>query len=182
MRAVGDGLFLVGLMGMIGLALGSQGLSANPVDQIVGSVFFGLLMAAGVWLRRRGTPKPVFAPRQQDGIVELEHYPRQGVRGNELGSCTKCGYQPVAFDADYCPLCAAKNPNPGVVNRTVPRALLLGAMVCSVIGASWAHLVSENHKEVATILGLLVGGVTGVILGLVGGLIVGVIARLFGKR
>jgi hypothetical protein len=143
-------------------------------------VIFGMTMAIGVWLRRSGEPPPVAAPRRRDrGEVELQPAraasmtaerrsrtddreplgsdPEPGSR--DTGSCRACGYRPVAYDADYCPACAAKNPNPGVVNRVVGRAMLLGGLACGLVGATWGYFG-----------------------GLVGSIIAGVTARLSGAR
>jgi hypothetical protein len=208
-RTVGTGLFILGLLGMLGTATAApQNQPANPEDRVGGQVsnyvIFGMTMAIGVWLRRSGEPKPALAPRRRDqGEVELQPEravpmmtaerrsrkddreplgsdPEPGSR--DTGSCRACGYRPVAYDADYCPACAAKNPNPGVVNRIVGKAMLLGGLACGLVGAAWGYFGLASGGAGGAIGGLLLGTLAGLVLGLVGGLIAGVAARLSGAR
>jgi hypothetical protein len=208
LRTVGTGLFILGLLGMLGTATAApQNQPANPEDrvssQVSNYVIFGMTMAIGVWLRRSGEPPPVAAPRRRDrGEVELQPAraasmtaerrsrtddreplgsdPEPGSR--DTGSCRACGYRPVAYDADYCPACAAKNPNPGVVNRVVGRAMLLGALACGLVGATCGYFGLASGGAGGAIGGLLLGTLAGLVLGLVGGIIAGVAARLSGAR
>jgi hypothetical protein len=88
----------------------------------------------------------------------------------------------VAYDARSCPACAARNPNPGVVNRIVGRAMLLGGLACGLLGATWGYFGLARGGAGGAIGGLLLGTLAGLVLGLAGGIFAGVAARLSGTR
>jgi hypothetical protein len=188
-RTVGTGLFILGLLGVLGTAFGDprnrpSDPSLRVSDQVSSYVCWVGTMLVGVWLRRSGTPRPVQAPPRRDWDVDLEHHPQRAAAagGRDTGSCAKCNYRPVAYDADYCPSCAAKNPNPGVVNRTVGKAVPLGGLACGLLGAAWGYFGMGDGGAGPAIAGLVLGGIAGVVLGLAGGLVAGGIARLSGAR
>ena len=43
-----------------------------------------------------------------------------------MGTCSECGYSPVAPGAKSCTKCGARNPNPSVADRFAGRGMLLG--------------------------------------------------------
>ena len=70
-RTVGSGLFILGLLGVLGTAMGApQNQPTDPTDRVVDQIssygFFGMIMVIGVLLRRGGEPRPVLAPRRRD--------------------------------------------------------------------------------------------------------------------
>ncbi len=95
------------------------------------------------------------------------------------GKCRYCGYTPVAFEAQTCPKCGGKYPNPGVVSRFAGLSTWLGILIGGGAGAVLGSFFGGVGYAIAyCLLGILLG----CFLGLAGGLAAGLAARLFGKR
>jgi len=107
------------------------------------------------------------------------------------GSCAACGYNPVAYEADCCPRCGARNRNPTAVDWFVGRGMLIGlaggAFVGGLIGWFSGQLPGNAvSRPVMAFVGALVGAVPGFILGLFLGLVTALVvesvSRLSGRR
>jgi len=101
-----------------------------------------------------------------------------------LGTCSECGYSPVAPGAKACPNCGARNPNPSVTDRSAGRGMLIGIASGVLLGGLCGFFSPrENISPVATaVAGALAGGIAGLILGLIGGLAFASVAWLMGKK
>jgi hypothetical protein len=95
------------------------------------------------------------------------------------GSCSACGYVPVAFGALACPRCGAQNPNPGVASRFAGRGMLLGLAGGAVVGGAigWA-----SDRPGMAFGGALLGALPGLCVGLVLGLLAAAVSSLAGRR
>jgi hypothetical protein len=97
------------------------------------------------------------------------------------GKCATCGYGPVAFDAQTCPKCGARNPNPSATNRYVALSVPIGLLVFGLAGAVWGYFTFDAGAGGA-IGGFLIGALPGVVLGLVASMVASLLVRLFGIR
>ena len=90
------------------------------------------------------------------------------------GSCRACGHAPVACDARECRVCGKREPNPGVVNRTIGPAMLYGLFAGAAVG-SVLGFVSDGPGM--AIGGALLGAIPGLFCGVLFGLILAVTRR-----
>jgi hypothetical protein len=150
--------------------------SASPWPLQAGSV--GFRTARSIPRSTHGTDVPSL--ESQD--VEPVSGPPAGLSSKCTGKCRECGYRPVAFGAPECPRCGTDNPNPGVVSRFTGRAGLGGALIGTIIGASWGYVSFALGGIAGALGGGLLGALAGVILGLAMGLAAGLTARIFGWR
>jgi hypothetical protein len=98
------------------------------------------------------------------------------------GKCRHYGYRPVAFGAQVCLRCGGSDPNPGIISKCAGRGGLGGALLGTVIGASWGYMSFVHGGIAGAFAGGLVGALAGVILGLAMGLAGGLTARISGWR
>src|SRR5262249_53255940 len=149
-RTIGGALFLIGVLAIIGMAGTAPAnrppdQAERPDNRFVDYTFCVSIMIIGIWIRRAGAERPDHSLRRRRWDTEVglpvarvvergrtsrdeewnDEDSEPSLRGN-TDRCKPCGYRPVAFDAHYCPACAARNPNPGIVNRIVGPALLIG--------------------------------------------------------
>src|SRR5688572_18774647 len=101
---------------------------------------------------------------------------------SKTGTCSACGYSPVAFDAACCPRCGAPNTRPSVADRFVGRGMLfgLGGGALAGLAIGWA-CYPPDERATAMIALPLVCSIGGLILGLFLGLGALVAADLFGR-
>lgn len=91
------------------------------------------------------------------------------------GSCSSCGYVPVARGARTCPQCGKSGPNPSLTDRCVGRGVMAGRGVGLLLGLA----VGGVFKGVpAAVVGALVGSVAGLCVGLVLGLVAALVIHL----
>ncbi len=101
-----------------------------------------------------------------------------------LGTCSECGYSPIAPGAKACPRCGSRNPNPSVADRFVGVGMLLGIASGVLGGGAYGFFFpKEDAGPIATAVAVgLVAGIPGLILGLIGGIGLASVAWLMGKR
>jgi len=95
------------------------------------------------------------------------------------GSCSVCGYAPVAFGARTCPRCGAREPNPSLATRFAGRGMLLGLAGGAVVGGAigWA-----SGLPAMAFGGALLGALPGLLVGLVIGLLTAAVSALARRR
>lgn len=98
-----------------------------------------------------------------------------------VGTCSICGYSPVAIDARTCPKCGGQNPCPGVGNRFAGRGALIG-LVIGVLAGSVLGYDRLTEGGAGAFGGALLGALAGLVIGLIIGLLAAMVAWIFGKR
>jgi hypothetical protein len=154
-----------------------------PVEKVVlATVGGGLLVAMGYWLERkrssgtqddRFTDIPVVLPARREAS-----HPRAADTPRATGSCSTCGYAPVAFNASACPRCGASNPNPGVFTRLVGPGMLLGLFAGAVLGGGIGYASGMPGMWFG---GALLGAIPGMVAGLVIGSTLGLLIWVRGQ-
>ena len=102
----------------------------------------------------------------------------------KTGSCSTCGYAPVAFDAPCCPRCFAPNKVPSLADRFAGRGMLIGSGVGALLGAAigWVTGGPDGDDPGAFAIGWgFLGALGGLIVGLFFGLVTTVFADVFGR-
>lgn len=102
----------------------------------------------------------------------------------KTGSCSACGYSPVAFDAACCPRCGKQSPGGHTADRFAGRGMLIGLLGGTVAGAMFGWASHQPGEEVGPAVraftGALLGAIPGLIVGLFTGLAAMAVADLFG--
>jgi MFS family permease len=104
---------------------------------------------------------------------------------NKFGSCSTCGYSPLAFDAACCPRCGGQNTCQTRLDRFVGRGMLAGILGGILLGVALG-VVAEwppgaGDRGGAAIAGGLILAIPGLFVGLVVGLVAAVVADLTGR-
>jgi hypothetical protein len=102
---------------------------------------------------------------------------------SKTGSCSVCGYSPVAFAAAGCPRCGAPNKIPSLADRFAGRGMLIGMGAGALVGAALGLTLDRaaDDRAAAAIGWGFLGGLGGLIVGLFLGLVATVVADLFGR-
>ena len=119
-------------------------------------------------------PNANYAPHEAGPASDRARTTQSG-QAMITGSCRACGCAPIAFDARECRICGQREPNPGVVNRTVGPAMLYGFFAGAVIGGVIAY---GSDGPVMAIGGAMLGSIPGVFFGVLIGLVLAVARRV----
>src|SRR4051812_10129247 len=114
-------------------------------------------------------------------------FPRTLAKGDNpmrMGKCPHCEYSPVAPGSAVCPGCGARNPNPGLADRVIGRASLIGGLGGVMVGGVGGLFFpgKTDNAAVGAVAGGIGGGLVGLMVGLVVGLVLASGAWVAGKR
>lgn len=88
-----------------------------------------------------------------------------------VGRCRHCGKSPIAFDAEFCPRCMGKDPNPSPHHSHAKVGLLWGVLFFVALGVGWSFVVRGDSAGV--VVGVMLGALLGCLFGPIAGWLIG---------
>jgi hypothetical protein len=119
----------------------------------------------------------------EESPADVPDIRREQLTPASTGQCKACRYEPVAFDAQACPHCGVRNPNPGILNRYAAKGGVIAVVVAVPLGAGIGYFACADKLGLGgAFLGAAGGLISAAVPGLVVGVLCGIVARLCGKR